>query len=55
MGRDEHVERLMDKLLRAIEASLLASEAAREAARDAPLTDPDREFLRSVGIRAESC
>lgn len=31
MPRDKHVERLIDKLLRAIEVSLSASDAAREA------------------------
>jgi hypothetical protein len=37
MSRDEHVERLMEKLLRAVRAGLAASDAAREAV---------EEFLR---------
>jgi hypothetical protein len=37
MSRDEHVERLMEKLLRAVQASLAAADAAREAV---------EEFLR---------
>ena len=82
MSRDKRVERLMDKLLRAIEASLSATEAAREAVAEIlrrghgdlfrgdaspgvlddappagaapPLTDLDREFLRSIAIRPEN-
>jgi hypothetical protein len=69
MPRDKHVKHLMDKLLRAIEASLAASDAAREAvgeilcrsagtggdgAQKDALTDLDREFLRSISIRLEN-
>ena len=34
MARDLHVERLMDKLVRAIELSLRATEASREAVQE---------------------
>jgi hypothetical protein len=34
MSGDRHVEKLMDKLLRAIEVSLRATEASREAIRE---------------------
>lgn len=34
MGPDRHVDRLMDKLLHAIELSLKATEASREAVRE---------------------
>jgi len=65
MARDEHVERLMGKLRRAIEASLAARDAARETVEeilchgvppgggDPTLTELDREFLRSISIRPE--
>ena len=74
MPSDSHVERLMAKLVRAIEVSLEATQAAREAVAEilkrgaetgilfsrprggAPvseleLTERDRDFLRSLGIR----
>lgn len=77
MPEDRHIERLMAKLLRAIEASLEAREAAREVVEEilrprddgcpprdpeapgaadpgAPLSDVDREFLRSISIRPET-
>jgi len=66
MPRDADVERLMRKLLRAIEASLAARDAARETVEeilshgvppsgaDPTLTEADREFLRSIAIRPET-
>lgn len=66
MQQNEHVERLMGKLLRAIEASLAARDAARETVEeilchgvsssgaDPTLTESDREFLRSISIRPET-
>jgi hypothetical protein len=78
MTPDAHVDRLMGKLVRAIEVSLKATEAARDAVgeilkrgaetgiffahgRSTPapappgftLTDPDRDFLRSLSIRPD--
>ena len=34
MSRDQHVERLMEKLVRAVELSLRATEASREAVQE---------------------
>jgi hypothetical protein len=67
MGDASHADRLMTRLLHAIELSLLAAEASRDAvqeilrqgagtAGDAPagaLTAADREFLRLLGIHPD--
>ncbi|HYU15212.1 MAG TPA: hypothetical protein VEL05_04050 [Candidatus Acidoferrum sp.] len=76
MTPDAHVDRLMGKLVRAVEVSLDATQAARDAvaeilkrgaetgilfsrprggapATELELTEQDRDFLRSLGIRPD--